>query len=137
MSAGAEPAHHLLRTLAAVAPSTRILLLGDDGRHLPPLRAMGFDVTEAPASDAAHDWVVAWNSHDDGAALASMLETARMALAPGGWVWVATAGVDPDALQSGAAGAGLALAEAPAHDVIDGLPVVRAIFRRVDGGSVA
>ena len=51
------PSDHLLRTLAAVPPGSRVLDLGSgDARHVGPLAALGFDVW---ACDAAPDAVVA------------------------------------------------------------------------------
>lgn len=47
------PSHHLLRTLAAVAPGTRVVDLAcGDGIHAEPLARLGFDVW-ASAADAS------------------------------------------------------------------------------------
>lgn len=48
------PSAHLLRTLASVPVSSRILVLGvDEGRHLEPLLQLGFDMHAADADEAA------------------------------------------------------------------------------------
>lgn len=124
---------HLLRTLASVAPGTAVADLSA-GEATPALVALGFEVvavadaevegaaavsSAADLADASADWVVLGAPDDDPASLAH----AARVLRPGGWVWVAAGG--PDVLAA-AAGAGLAVSEAPG--VTDGQP--HAIFRK-------
>ena len=49
-----RPNHHLLRTLAAVSPASRVVEVGsDDGRHTAPLAQLGFEVWASDRHDAA------------------------------------------------------------------------------------
>lgn len=51
-----EPSAHLLRTFAAVAPGSRVLVLvGSDGRHVAPLAQLGFDILACGPDAAAVD----------------------------------------------------------------------------------
>ena len=54
MPAGRPPSAHLLRTLAAVVPGSRVVDAAcGAGRHLGPLALLGFDVWAATAGDPA------------------------------------------------------------------------------------
>ena len=168
----------LLRTLAAVPPTSRVLDLGcRSGRHTEALVRLGFDVHAcAPADadvqatrealraligdeanrrvtrarpealgypDAFFDWIVADGAFDADHAgpRPEPVEEARRVLRPGGWLWVAA---DARALGDAAASAltalfeaaGFALAERPFVEEQKGYPVVRAIYRRVDAGTI-
>ena len=150
------PSAHLLRTLAAVAPGTRVVDLAcGDGRHLVPLARLGFDVlgvTDPPGpaaarlaevlddarqrvvarsdsiEDASADWVVLAVG---GAPDRNLLGEARRILRPGGWVWVEVDHEHDQAMAAGARDVGLAEAEEPG---IEG-ERVHAVYR--NPGAVA
>ena len=133
------PSAHLLRTLAAVAPGTRVVDLAcGDGRHLVPLARLGFDVlgvaatleparaalAEAVGDDARQrvvaqsasvsgesaDWVVL---SFDGAPELGLMAEARRVLRPGGWLWVEAPSAGFGTVADAARQAGLAVADEP------------------------
>lgn len=89
-----------------------------------------------PLKDGWADWAVL-DTAEVSAWLDAALE-ARRVLTPGGWLFLAAPLGDgsPDLLTALAAGAGLALAEAPVAETIGDQPWVRGIYRRVDGADV-
>lgn len=130
---------HLLRTLAAVPPSSRVLVVGDpvDGL-IEALNQLGFSVEVSgntfPTGEE-FDWVVSFLdaeklSVDTFAAL-------RRALAPGAWVWVRVndSEVAPEALIEVTKSAKLAVAEAPHRE--ESASSLRGIFRRVEATTTA
>jgi len=133
------PASAVLLPLAAVAPGTRVRLVGDDRRHADPLAQLGLAVVR----DGPAPWAVAWRTVDG--LYDPALRRLRDALLPGGWIVVALAtdtpaGADatPTALVARMEDVGLVLADAPARDTdADGTPIVRGLFRRVDPGVIA
>lgn len=146
---------HLLRTLAAVSPGTRVVDVGTG--HAVPLAQLGFEVwavfsdAEAVHDERARlaerlgeaqaasrvtrarpdalgfpDAFADWVALSGGANPDAALREAARVLRPGGWVWV-EAGAEAD-LQGAARRAGLAVAEGPGEDADRG--TVHAIFRR-------
>ncbi len=126
---------------AVAASRARVAeVLGDDeaARRVTPARAAALGYP-----DAHFDWVVAHGVYDRAASAAEvkeMLAETRRVMKNGAWVAVAfrraLAGPDltPETLAKLFAEAGLALAEDPAADD-DGEPVLRAIFRKVEGAT--
>lgn len=149
------PSPHLLRTLAAVAPGTRVVDLAcGDGRHLEPLARLGFDVqgvtagNPAPARARLADVLGEGDAHarivpttddvpdasadwavlsmtTDGTDWAALAEAARV-LRPGGWVWVEVPPNAAAALADAARPLGLVEAESPGREG----EAAHAIYRR-------
>ena len=155
---------HLLRTLAAVPPLARVLHVGcGDGSLTADIARLGFevwacdpepepvrdalasvlgpDVAETRVSratpeslgfaDETFDWVVVW--FEAAPSPEAFAELSRV-MCPGSWVWAGAPAIAPEALETAASGAGLALSERAVADERDGTPVVRGIFRRVGDG---
>lgn len=149
----------LLRTLAAVAPGSRIVVLGLADEALPAdLARLGFDVwasgpTHVEASRAAMAEVVADASdritsarldalgypdaYADWVVVPALtpgesLAEARRVLRDGGWIWLALDG-DTDAALALADAHDLAIAETPTEHG----ERVRVILRRTDGDAIA
>ena len=174
------PSDHLLRTLAPVAPGSRVLDLGcKSPRHLRPLLQLGFEVhavcrdasiteelrtslaaefadrsldrtiittrpQELGYDDEFFDWVVAYRAFDTTTrvedVLAAFVEIRRV-LRSGGWFYVAMNVPDEPpstddervmTVYTLLERAGFELSEKGNVIEEDGMPVVRAIFRRVD-----
>lgn len=134
---------HLLRTLAAVPPGSRVLVLGDVPASAPvSLRSLGFDVETASGEmsgigPSQFDWVAAWMESVD-AARGAASEIARV-LSPGAWAWISVAreGEAPEALTDAAMSAGLALSERPVAVSDSDGSRIRGIYRRVDDTTTA
>ena len=143
------PTDHLLITLAAVAPGSRVLEIGTGAAS--HLVRLGFEVwtedraglAEAVGEVDATRTVVDGSpdtlpeAHVDWVALALAdghpepgLAELRRVLRPGGWFWLAVENADPEDLLVLALGADLALAEKPVHEG----DWSRGIFRRVQSG---
>ncbi len=133
------PSYHLLTTLAAVPPGSRVLILGSDSAgHGEPLEALGFTVAQGAASaPASYDWVVAADAGADRGGVLTHLQAAHAALIPGGWVWIAADWdlAEAEALTGLALDAGLALAEAPALETRGPRSFLHGIYRRVNAGT--
>lgn len=153
----APPSAHLLRTLAAVAPGSRVLDAAcGGGRHLDPLARLGFDVWAATAAapDPARERLAAvlgetaddrvrhappdalpfpdawadWVVLSGPGQLAESLAEARRVLRPGGWVWTEIADSDDGRATLTASARRAGLALAEAPAIDDGS--LHAIFRR-------
>ena len=143
---------HLLRTMAAVPPASRVLVLtGGLENPAEPLAQLGFAVCRSPAAevgthaDAQFDWVVAVLERAD----PEVLREVRRVLKPGGWVYAAVPAVEAEAERHppgedlsaeekvGARMAAARLAEAqPAQRAeARGRALVQAIYRRVEPGT--
>lgn len=149
-----EPSDHLLRTLASVAPGTRVVdLTAGTGRHVVPLAQLGLDVHgvtpdpvdcrralaavvgEAEAAQRVTAASPVASGQPDGcagwvvvvaptASRVAVLSEAFRILTPGGWVWVET--TDPASLEGDAEAAGLVVAE----PLKTAAGTTHAIFRR-------
>lgn len=144
---------HLLRTLAAIPPRSRVLDLR--GTHTDALVRLGFEVHGADAPvfpqlaypDAHFDWIVAVRPFRgaDAAGQAALLREARRVLAPGGWMYVAVpsasdhsssaGGFTEEALGALMAAADWAEAQAPRLIEEEQAALVQAIYRRVEADT--
>lgn len=160
MSASA-PSGHLLRTLAAVPPGTRVVVVAcGEGVHAEPLARLGFDVWACDADDrsivATRQRLAEVVGEDDAECRVTHARADALGYpdAFAGWVvldgdavspavltetarvvapggWVWTETETPDALLDQAEAAGLLLAEAPATE--PGRTRAHVILRREGG----
>ncbi len=137
---------HLLRTLASVPPSTRILIVGQaPDSAVEGIRLLGFEVIEAPpATHEDFEWAVLFLRLSAWHACAESLTRIRPFVRPGGWVYVAVeldefgGTAMSDVTENSLPGTGYALAEEPTYSshVDQGRSSVRFIVRSVDDTTI-
>ena len=128
---------HLLRTMAAVPPESRVLVLsGGLSDPAEPLARLGFEVRRSLAAevaaqpDAHFDWVVAVLERTD----LELLREVRRVLKPGGWIYTASPRAEEE-VRACMEAARLAMAQPAQRAEASGQSLVQTIYRRVEAST--